>query len=91
MSLQAFLWSRRNQKFYYKISDNRILLIEDEPFVEFKFEFEKFHDDEVNKGIRMMENSIRKAPIPGANITLAYINIFIYPRRKSSERSAYFY
>ena len=68
-----------NQKFYYKISDNRMSLIEDDPFVEFKIGFEKFHDGEVNKGIHMMENSIKKAPIPDANLTLA--NIYLSQKK----------
>ncbi|MEO8238117.1 MAG: hypothetical protein ABI793_16070, partial [Flavobacterium sp.] len=60
-----------NQRFYYKISDTKMLLIEDDSFVEFKFGFEKFHEGEVKNGISMMENSIKKSPIPDANIVLA--------------------
>jgi len=60
-----------NQRYYYKISDNKMLLTEDDSFVEFKFGFEKFHESEVNEGIIMMENSIKKAPVPDANLVLA--------------------
>ena len=38
-----------NQNLYCKISDNRLLLIEDDSFVEFKFGFEKFHEDDEKK------------------------------------------
>lgn len=60
-----------NQRFYYKINDTKMLLIQDDPFVEFKFGFEKFHEGEAKKGILMMENSVRKEPIPEANVVLA--------------------
>jgi hypothetical protein len=54
-------------------------LIKDDPFVEFKIGFKKFHEGEVNKGIRMMENSINKAPIPDANLTLS--NIYLSKKK----------
>jgi len=60
-----------NQRFYYKLSDNRMLLIEDDPYIEFKFGFEKYHEGEESKGMAMMENSIKKLPIPDANFVLA--------------------
>lgn len=60
-----------NQRFYYKISDTKMALIEDNPFVEFKFGFEKFHEGEAKKGVLMMENSVKKEPIPDANVVLA--------------------
>lgn len=60
-----------NQKFYYKISDNKMMVIKDDPFMEFKFGFEKFHESEVKEGILMMESSIKKAPVPNANLVLA--------------------
>lgn len=37
-----------NQRYYYKINDNKMLFIGDDPFIEFKFGFEKFHVSEVN-------------------------------------------
>ncbi|MEP7092514.1 MAG: hypothetical protein ABI793_00530 [Flavobacterium sp.] len=60
-----------NQRFYYKINDTKMLLIQDDPFVQFKFGFEKFHEDEAKKGTLMMESSIRKEPVPEANVVLA--------------------
>ncbi|HEX8016321.1 MAG TPA: hypothetical protein VF465_13890 [Flavobacterium sp.] len=68
-----------NQKFYYKISDNKMRLIEDDPFIEFKFGFEKFHEGESIKGIFMMENSVKKSPIPDANIVLA--NLYLQQKK----------
>lgn len=60
-----------NQRFYYKINDTKMLLIQDDPFVEFKFGFEKFHEGEAKKGTLMMESSVKKEPIPEANVVLA--------------------
>lgn len=60
-----------NQRFYYKINDTKMLLIEDDPFVEFKFGFEKYHEGEAKKGTLMMESSVRKEPVPEANAVLA--------------------
>lgn len=60
-----------NQRFYYKINDTKMLLIQDDPFVQFKFGFEKFHEGEAKKGTLMMESSVRKEPIPEANVVLA--------------------
>ena len=68
-----------NQKFYYKISDNKMRLIEDDPFIEFKFGFEKFHEGESIKGIFMMENSVKKSPIPDANVVLA--NLYLQQKK----------
>lgn len=68
-----------NQKLYYKFSDKRMLLIEDEPYVEFRFGFEKYHEGEAEKGLLMMTNSIKKAPIPDANLTLA--NLYLSNHR----------
>lgn len=60
-----------NQRFYYKINDTKMLLIEDDSFVQFKFGFEKFHEGEAKKGALMMESSVKKEPIPEANVVLA--------------------
>jgi O-antigen ligase len=60
-----------NQKFYYKINDAKMLLIEDDPFVQFKFGFEKFHEGEDKNGSLMMESSVRNEPVPEANVVLA--------------------
>lgn len=62
-----------DQKFYYKLSNNDMLLIKDDPFVEFKLGYEKYTDQEVDQGIAMMENSVKKSKIPDANILLANI------------------
>jgi hypothetical protein len=63
----------RNEKFYYKLSNNDMLFIKDDAFVEFKLGFEKYTDQEIDKGIGMMENSVKKSKIPEANIILANI------------------
>lgn len=63
----------RNQKFYYKLSNSDMLFIKDDAFVEFKLGFEKYTDQEIDKGIGMMENSVKKSKIPEANIILANI------------------
>lgn len=68
-----------NQKLYYKISDKKMVLIEDDPFVEFKFGFEKFHEGESKKGLFMMENSTKKEPIPDANLVLA--NLYLSQKK----------
>lgn len=62
-----------NQKFYYKLSYNDMLIIKDDAFVEFKLGLEKYSDQEIRKGIGMMENSVKKSKIPEANIILANI------------------
>ena len=62
-----------NQKFYYKLSDNDMLFIKDDAFVEFKLGYEKYTDQEIEQGIAMMENSVKKSKIPEGNIVLANI------------------
>jgi hypothetical protein len=62
-----------NQKFYYKLSNNDMLFIKDDAFVEFKLGYEKYSNQEIKPGISMMENSVKKCKIPEANIILANI------------------
>lgn len=61
------------QRLYYKFSDARMLLIADEPYAEFKFGFEKYHEGEQKEGLWMMNQSVKKAPVPDANLALAGI------------------
>ncbi|MFC5976435.1 O-antigen ligase family protein [Flavobacterium salmonis] len=72
-----------NQKFYYKLSNNDMFLIKDDAFVEFKLGYEKYTDQEVQQGIGMMENSVKKSKIPDANIILANI----YTAQKNSVKT----
>lgn len=62
-----------NQKFYYKLNDRSIKCIQDDAFVEFKIGFEKYREGEIKLGIDMMENSIKKCPIPDAVIAMAKV------------------
>ena len=66
------------QRLYYRFSDARMLLITDEPYAEFKFGFEKYHEGEQRKGLWMMNQSVKKAPVPDANLAL----VGIYMSRK---------
>lgn len=72
-----------NQKFYYKLSNNDILLIKDDAFIEFKLGYEKYSDQEIKTGISMIENSVKKSKIPEANIVLANI----YTAQKDFKRT----
>lgn len=62
-----------NQKYYYKLSSLDMLIIKDDPFVEFKLGLEKYNGEEIKEGIEMIENSVKKSKIPDANIILANI------------------
>ncbi len=62
-----------NKKFYYKLSDNDMLLIKDDAFTEFKLGIESYYDNNESVGLYMMENSVKKSRNPDANIALANI------------------
>lgn len=74
-----------DQRFYYKLSDNSMAIIEDDPFMAFKFGLEKFQEGEGTKGISMMEKSIKKAPIPDANLALGNLYVSLKNMRRAEE------
>lgn len=63
--------SSGNEKIYYILSDSDLVYIQDDPYIEFQVGYEKYMEGESKKGIEMMKNSIKKNPIPKANLALA--------------------
>ncbi|GGE94826.1 O-antigen ligase family protein [Flavobacterium limi] len=64
-----------NQKIYYKLDKSDLLYIQEDPYVEFLTGYEKYQEDDKSEGFKMMENSVKKDPIPKANFALA--NLYI--------------
>lgn len=60
-----------NQKIYYKLNDFDLLFIKEDPFIEFRYGYEKYQEGNVELGFGIMKNSVKKDPIPKANIALA--------------------
>lgn len=58
------------QKIYYKLNDFDLLFIIEDPYVEFKVGAEKYQEGDIF-GLKMMEESVKKKPIPKANYALA--------------------
>ncbi len=72
-----------NQKIYYKLSDSDLRFIQQDPFIEFKVDYEKYQEGDPKLGLEMMENSVLKDPIPKANIALADL----YLKQKNYHRT----
>jgi O-antigen ligase len=60
-----------DQKIYYKLDDFSLQFIQEDPYVAFRIGYEKYQDGETKMGLQMMENSVKKDPIPKANTALA--------------------
>jgi O-antigen ligase len=60
-----------DQKIYYKLDDFSLQFIQEDPYVEFRIGYEKYQDGDTKMGLQMMENSVKKDPIPKANTALA--------------------
>jgi hypothetical protein len=71
-----------DQKVHDKLDDFSLQFIQDDPFVEFRVGYEKYQDGDTTMGLQLMENSVRKDPVPKANTALAdlYFNQKNYAR-----------
>lgn len=71
-----------NQKIYYKLDNTDLLYIIEDEYVEFLVGYENYQEGNQNNGFEMMENSVKKNPIPKANIALSdlYLQLRKYKR-----------
>jgi O-antigen ligase len=72
-----------NQKIYYKLDNYALLYINEDPYVEFQVGYEKYQEGDFKIGLEMMECSVKKNPIPKANVALADL----YLQQKKYDRT----
>lgn len=74
-----------NQRIYYKLNDFDLLFIKEDPYLEFQLGYENYLMGNPVLGIQLMKNSIKKDPIPKANIALS--NLYLQQKNyRNTER-----
>lgn len=78
-----------NQRIYYKLNDFDLLFIKEDPYLEFQLGYENYLMGNPVLGIQLMENSIKKDPIPKANIALSNLYLQQKDYRKTENLLLY--
>lgn len=78
-----------SQKIYHTLNPFDLLFIKDDAYLEFQLGYEEYVEGNEIKGLQLMENSVKKDPIPKANTALASLYIAQGKTAKAEEKFLY--